>query len=257
MNRLSLSILTGAAILVAGAAHGADLGVPYTKAAAPAFSWTGCYAGTQGGLGSAHTKWQDADTPGDIDGNAVNVLENTANTDMSGAYYGGQLGCDYQFAGKWLGGDLVLGLQGMFGLSNITGTNMDQFNATWSLRDKVDRFGSLTGRLGTTITDRTLVYVRGGVAWAHNQFEIENNGFNLGTPSTSRAGWTVSSGLEFAITPSWTFFLETSYYGFNAQNVLFAGNLNPNVLNSPFNVKTSQTMETFQVGLNYRFWTGR
>ena len=137
MNRLSLSILTGAAILVAGAAHGANLGVPSSKAAAPAFSWTGCYAGTQGGLGSAHTKWQDADTPGDIDGNAVNVLENTANTDMSGAYYGGQLGCDYQFAGKWLGGDLVLGLQGMFGLSNITGTNMDQFNATWSLRDKV------------------------------------------------------------------------------------------------------------------------
>jgi outer membrane immunogenic protein len=250
MKRIISGMFACAAVLAAGSASGADLSRPYAKgpftAAAPSFNWTGCYAGTQSGLGVGHTKWQDVDVPGNIDGNFGG---NTANTDMSGALYGGQLGCDYQFGPSW-----VLGVQGMISGSTITGTNQDQFNATWTLRDKVDWFSSVTGRIGTTIMDRTLLYARGGVAWSHNKFEIENTGFNLGTPSAMRVGWTISTGIEYALTPSWSVFLESSYYDFSGQNVGFVGNAAAG--NGFFNVKTSQTLETFQFGVNYRFWGG-
>jgi hypothetical protein len=44
--------------------------------------------------------------------------------------------------------------------------------------------------------------------------------------------------------------MEGDYYNFTGQNVLFAGNAATG--NGPFNVKTSQTMETLQFGVNYR-----
>jgi outer membrane immunogenic protein len=252
MKKILSGMLAGASVVAVGAAHGADLSAPFANAPlAPAyqFSWTGCYAGTQSGLGAGHAKWQDVDTPGDID--AFGAF-NTANTDMSGSLFGGQLGCDYQ-GGPWFGGgNWLVGLQGMLAVSTVTGTNMDQFNATWTLRDKIDRISSITGRFGTTLADRTMLYLRGGVAWAHNRMEIENSGANLGTPSMTNVGWTLSSGIEYALAPSWSVFAESSYYDFSNNNVGFIGN--PIVGNAPFTVKTSQTVETLQFGVNYHFW---
>ena len=246
-------MLASAAMLAAGSAGAADMSYRNgpIMPAAPAFSWSGCYAGTQSGLGAGHAKWQDVDTPGDIDGNGGG---NTANTDMSGALWGGQIGCDYQGGPLFLGGSWVLGVQGMLAGSTVTGTNQDQFNFTWALRDRIDEVGSVTGRLGTTVTDRTLLYLRGGVAWAHNKFEIENSGFQLGAPTNTAVGWTLTTGIEYALTPNWTVFAETSYYDFGNHNVGFIGN--PVTGNLPFAVKTSQTLETFQFGVNYRFWGG-
>jgi outer membrane immunogenic protein len=244
MKKLISTMFAGAAVIAAGSAGAADLGV-YSKAPAPlpVFSWSGCYVGGQAGLGAGHTKWQDVSTPGDIDGNFAG---NTANTDMSGGLIGGQIGCDYQYSSAW-----VLGISGMMAGSDITGTNMDQFNATWTLRDRIDWFGSVTGRWGYAV-DRTLLYVRGGGAWTHNRFEIENSGFNLGTPSATRVGWTLGAGIEWAFAPNLSAFLEANYYDFGTQNIGFVGNAA--TANTPFTVGSSQTMETFQVGVNYHFW---
>lgn len=239
-------MLAGAAVIAAGSASAADLSPVYRKAPmapAPSFSWSGCHIGARAGLGTGHTSWQDASTPGDIDANGFG---NTANTDMSGALYGGQIGCDYQFSGPF-----VFGVEGMIAGTTITGTNQDQFNATWALRDQVDWLGSATGRLGYAI-DHVLLYGKGGFAWGHNKFEIENSGFNLGTPSATRLGWTLGTGVEWAFAPQWSVFLEADYYKFQGQNVSFAGNVA--TANAPFTVNTSQTVETFQFGVNYRLW---
>jgi len=169
----------------------------------------------------------------------------TANTDMSGGIYGGQLGCDFQFNGSF-----VIGIEGSLSGSKITGTNMDQFNATWTLRAQTDWIASVTGRVGIT-ADRALIYIRGGVAWAHNNFEIENTGFLDGRPSATRLGWVVGGGIEWAFAPSWSVFLEGNYYDFNSTDVAFAGDVfNPT---PPFTVRTSQTIETVKFGVNYRF----
>ena len=201
--------------------------------------WTGCYLGGHAGLAAGHTTWMDVLPIGTID---ATMIGQTANTDMSGGIYGGQIGCDYQFS--------VIGIEGAMAGSTLTGTNMDQFNSTWTLRSRVDRITDVTGRLGYAV-DRMLVYGRGGIAWAHNSFEIENTAILDGMPSTTRRGWVVGGGVEWFLAPSWSVFAEADYYNFNTSNVFFVGDTtNPT---PPFTVKTTQTIETFKFGVNYRF----
>jgi outer membrane immunogenic protein len=220
-------------VIAAGSAGAADLGTPYTKVPSP--------------LPPAYTKWQDVNVPGDIDGLGFG---RTATTDQTGAVYGGQVGCDYQFGQAFFGGPIVLGLQGQFSGSTIASTSQDQFNAPWTLQNQIDWYASVTGRVGIAV-DRFLPYIRGGVAWDHNKIEIENSGFTLGTPSMTRTGWTIGGGLEWAFVPNWSVFFETDYYDFSGQNVGLPGNAGSG--NGPFIINTKQTMETFTVGINWRF----
>jgi outer membrane immunogenic protein len=96
-----------------------------------------------------------------------------------------------------------------------------------------------------------LVYTRAGAAFAHNKFEIENTGFLDGTPSVTRTGWMVGSGIEMAFAPCWSVFVEADYYSFGNANVSFAGDVfNPT---PPFTVQSKLTIETLKFGVNYRF----
>jgi outer membrane immunogenic protein len=225
-----------------GCAEAADTAYP-TKAptAAPAFSWTGCHIGTHLGQGSGHTTFRDTVPDGAIDQNGT---LNTAHTEMSGGFYGGQLGCDTQFSGNW-----VAGLQGSAAVSNITGSDFDAFNVQWNLRARTDWFGDVSGRIGWAI-DRALVYGRGGVAFAHNRFEIENNAINIGTPMATRVGWTLGSGIEWAFASNWSVFLEGGFYNFDRKTVHFNGDAPSG--QAPFNVFSKEMMETVKFGVNYR-----
>ena len=119
-----------------------------------------------------------------------------------------------------------------------------------TLRTKNDWLASITGRVGFAV-DRALLYWRGGVAWAHNKFEIENTAILDGTPQTTRVGWIIGSGIELALAPCWSAFLEADYYSFNGTTVAFAGDLvNPT---PSFGVNTTQNVEAMKFGVNYRF----
>jgi outer membrane immunogenic protein len=235
--------LVATAITAVGSAGAADLRYPPPVIApVESFGWTGCYVGSHTGLAAGHTAWQDTLPLGTID---ATMTGQTANTDKSGAIYGAQVGCDYQFNRGW-----VIGLEGSFAAATLTGTNMDQFNSTWTLRSKDDWITSVAARVGFAV-DRVLLYTRGGVAWAHNKFEIENTAILDGTPSTTRIGWVIGSGIEWAFAPCWSVFLEADFYSFNGANVSFAGDvINPT---PAFAVNTTQTIETMKFGVNYRF----
>jgi outer membrane immunogenic protein len=229
-----------------GCAAAADLGYPI-KAGPGGPSWSGCHIGLRGGIGAGHNTWTDSPIAGAfIDANG---LGETANTDMAGGTIGGQFGCDMQFSGPF-----VAGVQGNLSAADITGTNFDQFNDTWSLRSNVDWMAAVTGRFGIAVSN-VLVYGRGGGAWAHNRFEIENAAANLGNTQMTRLGWTAGAGVEWAFAPNWSAFLEVNYYNFGGQAVAFPGSTN-NTLGGatpPFSVNTALTLETFEMGVNYRF----
>src|SRR6266536_4023645 len=99
-----------ATIALVGAASAADI---YRKApppappppAAPAFSWTGCYIGAQGGWGWGRKTFDDTFTQRFNDTGAVAfAFTDSADVDTSGPVFGGQIGCDYQFGlGKGFG----------------------------------------------------------------------------------------------------------------------------------------------------------
>src|SRR5215467_14418836 len=151
-------LLSAIAILIVSPAVAADLSRPITKAppmVSPAFSWTGCYIGAQGGgqWGRDHTREFVTST------GVATGFDQHFNT--HGFVGGGHLGCTWQ-AGAWvwgLEGDFEgSSVDGGYRLSNLNGTD---FKSDWQ--------GSIRGRLGWAV-DRTLFYVTGGAAFANLQY---------------------------------------------------------------------------------------
>jgi len=136
---------------------------------------------------------------------------------------------------------------------------MDQFNQTWTLRDKINSYGSVGGRIGVAI-NTALLYARGGYAWSRNTFEIENSGVTLGTPSDTRTGWTLGVGFEWCFAPQWSAFIQGDYYSFGSKTESFAQNVNF-VMQPPLINVQPKAFETLTVGINYRFggqgWSAR
>jgi outer membrane immunogenic protein len=247
--KMRLVVGTAVALITAGSsAYAADLGMPFRPPPpmpmAPAqYSWSGCYGGMNAGLGAGHTQWSDPQPDGNIDGNAG--LARTANTDMTGGLLGAQIGCDMQFGGNW-----VTGIAASFDASDMAGANMDQFNVDWSLRDSLQWVGTVTGRFGYA-ANNVLVYAKGGVAFAQNEYEIVNASAILGEPTPVQTGYTVGTGIEWAFSPCWSVFAEANYYGFGSQSETF--NLVPIAIAAPGTVNVKPSFETATLGINYRF----
>jgi outer membrane immunogenic protein len=257
MNKIRFLAGTAvAAVMTASSVQAADLGPPLKAPPPPppVFSWTGCHVGGNLGLGAIHTTWQDTVPDGNIDNELLFLLvgiDGPSTRTATGGVAGGQLGCDWQFAGNW-----VVGIAGSVNWSDVSATGMDQFNNTWTLRDGMDWFSTVTGRVGFTPINTALIYGKGGAVFAHNNFEIENSGVTLGTPSEVITGWTVGAGVEWAFSPSWSIFLEGNYYGLPTRietfnNPIAVANA---FVNPPFTINVKPSFETVTFGVNFRFW---
>jgi outer membrane immunogenic protein len=242
-------VLAGVALGLATLnAAAADLAArPYTKApvmAAPVYSWTGCYVGGNVGYGWSPTKWAD---------NGVLFTSH----DVDGVVGGGQVGCDYQ-SGPW-----VFGIQGMFDAADMKGHGTNLFlDPSGRVIDatKISWLATLTGRLGYTVQPMTLLYVKGGAAWARAKFNecceptlfIPDTLGPLadGVADKTRSGWTVGAGLEHMFAPNWSAFVEYDYIRLGDRTVTFSP-INGGV--TSFNYQIDQNIHTVLVGLNYRF----
>ena len=205
-------LATAAFALLSGvtSASAADLAArPYTKAPAmvPAaiYNWTGFYIG--GHVGGAFR------------GNSNNVLSAGGN---DGRFMGGgQIGFDTQFAPNW-----VFGIEANY---SFIDTNSAIANRG---------LGSVTGRLGYT-WGPSLLYVKGGYAWADSRF---TNGF---AGDGGRDGYTVGGGLEYLFSQNWSGKIEYQYYDFGTMNAIAPG--------LPAAVGFRNDEHTVKAGLNYRF----
>lgn len=243
MKRVLLTSVSALALVSAQSGFAADLGARMPVKAPPpvrVFSWTGCYIGGHVGWGWGRTRF--ADTPnGDLV--AFFTGSQSLSVDTDGFIGGGQIGCDYQFAPNW-----VIGLEGQFSGADINGsTDVSAFGFNTTFHSKTDWLASVTGRLGYAWDPHWLLYVKGGAAWAHDKYDI---GTYLGTWSTSttRDGWTVGGGLEWAFADNWSAKLEYQYYDFGDKDLTF---INPGFTSQVETIKDQ--IHTVKIGLNYHF----
>jgi outer membrane immunogenic protein len=260
MKKILLGSVATGALVAAGSASAADLGTrpvykaPPVVAPVPAFSWTGCFVGAHGGWG-----WGKKDVREVAFTDGGHTFANSGGIDTSGAIFGGQIGCDYQFAGNF-----VVGIQGDFAGARLTGdlNNFDVFGTgpshthTAGLHVRTDWLASITGRVGFTgWIPRTLLYVRGGGAWIRERWQLIDQDFNQDVgdfleTSQTRSGWTIGGGIEYAIAPNWSVFAEFNYYDFGTKRIASqAGSCSGSILN----VDAKQRIEAVKLGVNYRF----
>ena len=211
-----------AAALVASTAAGTALAAdlpsrkmapPPVYAPPPMFTWSGFYVGLQAGVlwdqiqganNGANAWWLSSLFPVA----ATNVwwgYNNGAST-KTGFAGGGNIGYNYQV------GNFVVGAEGDLEGTSVWGSGLR---------------ASIRGRLGFA-ADRVLFYGTGGVAFMTRSGSNTYGawGYNWGgNTNSSRTGWTVGAGLEYAFTPNVSTGLEYRYTQFsgNTGNTGFFG----------------------------------
>jgi outer membrane immunogenic protein len=193
----------GLTAILATPVMAADMRMPVKAPAAPAatvFSWTGCYIGAQGGWGFGKSK-------GTLT-NVAGLFPTPYDLDITGGIAGGHLGCQLQ-SGGW-----VIGLEGDGEWSDLSDSgifSLTPFSGRFDIGTKVKAMGSVRGRFGWA-ADRWLFYVTAGWAIA----SVETHYAVVGLPpfhteDTTRNGWTVGGGIQWAFAPSWSARAEYRY----------------------------------------------
>jgi len=237
----------------------ADLpGRTYAPAApfvAPVYSWTGFYIGGNIGYGSQRSSFSD---PGLSNPPLSGPSGGETATSVVG---GGQIGYNLQ-TGAW-----VFGAQGTFDGTGISGSHVNPLSQPPLgvggdiLGTKTAWFATQTARFGYTVTPQALLYVKGGAAEARFNYTDIDSIVSAGSPysgtgSSTRFGWTVGAGLEYAPTSNWSVFAEYNYSDFRTAQTLFTYTA-PNPANAtPYVYKETNRLQTVLVGVNYRFGFG-
>lgn len=220
----------------------------YTKAPVTPvviYNWTGCHVGAN--LGGAVS-----------DDRTTSLLGISRDFSEAGVVAGGQIGCDYQFASGW-----IVGVEGRAAWSSLekTHTGTIRFVATGLTVPSQSTFrndflASTTARLGYSFADRWLVFGRGGAAWTREKVDEAFNDLFLGgiavdpRASTTRSGWTVGTGVEWAFAPHWSAVLDYSYYDFGSAGVRLH---DPASGTSVIINSLKDTIHAVTAGVNYHF----
>jgi outer membrane immunogenic protein len=248
-------------------ADAADLArkAPIVAPPAPVYSWTGCYAGAHVGWGWGQNRFSESSFSAGNTFHRSGTVNGGLNS--SGALFGGQLGCNYQFAGwsPWSGSNWVIGVQGDFAGTDFNGHSLDPFDPADHediVSLKSDWLTSVTGRLGLTFwNNQALVYVKGGGAWIHNKWNLSQAdltgrflGFGTSEFDNTNSGWTVGVGAEWTLwSPAWTAFVEYNFYDFNNGGSVSLSGLAGGTTTHTF-ANGRQEINTVKVGVNYKFW---
>ena len=199
-----MRILTAAVALalMSGSAMAADLSYEAPVAApAPVFTWTGFVAGVNAGYG-----WGDADYNFNTAGYYNDDAGDSFSHNINGAFLGGHVGYNYQID------NVVLGLEGALFWSDIGKSDVQSpYYDSDVFETKVDWFGTVTPRIGYAF-DRTQVFAKGGLAFG----KVKSSAYDrdsgvLASGDSTRAGWTVGAGVEYAFTDNVLLGLEYNY----------------------------------------------
>ena len=240
MRKLAI-LISGVAALAASNAFAADMPVKSAqRTIAPAFSWTGFYAGVNVGYG-----WARSSGTSTVTGGALAGATAAGSGNLDGVTGGGQVGYNYQT------GMIVWGIEGDF-----QGSGQRQTTVVGALteEDRLRAFATVRGRVGVTAWDRGLLYVTGGYAWMDARSRVTSGGATLIDLSANKGGWTIGGGAEWMFLPNWSTKLEYLYM--RADNVTGSAVI-PAPIGGTITSNSRIENSVVRVGLNYHFGSWR
>jgi outer membrane immunogenic protein len=191
------------------AAWAADLPArTYTKAPPPSvvavYDWSGFYIGVNGGGGGGQKCW-----------NFVSAGFDAGCHNVRGGLVGGQIGYN------WQSSNFVVGAELSGDWADLKGSNVPVLVTSGTDKSHVSSIFMATARAGYA-WDRALLYVRGGAAWARQDYARTCNGvtatgsclpvgFTPFTGRETRVGGVVGAGFEYAVTNNLILGIEGDY----------------------------------------------
>ena len=248
---VSAAITTSALMGVCGASA-ADLPArTYTKAPVvvppPAYSWTGCYIGAEGGGVWGRSQNYAADP---VDATlGVFGFPQTGGIHPTGGMVGGTLGCNYQV------GNFVVGIEGDGSWTNNSGSSnlIAPFRTTDVATTNEGWIATYRGRAGYA-WDRLLLYATGGGASTNLGINLCDPTFGCVSSSRTVSGWAAGAGIEYAFWQNLSVKVEYLHLDFGTTN------FGPLVPSTGFIFRARNvplTDDIVRVGLNYKFgWGG-
>jgi outer membrane immunogenic protein len=252
------------AILRLSAASAADLGTaPYASTyVVPVYDWSGAYVGVNLGYG-----WgKSSDTSSLGIGGPTPFFADTVNAPMNGIVGGAQLGYNWQMHNLLFGFETDFQGTGqssshsftcpagvctstlLFGIIPVPGPALPV-----TLRQQLDFFGTLRGRIGVVITPTVLLYGTGGLAYG----QVDSNSDFLGSTRAQNynLGWAIGGGVEAAVGGGWSARVEYMYLDLGTVSNTFTSTVSAlggaTTLISGFNSRVTDNI--VRAGLNYKF----
>ncbi|MBR0994602.1 porin family protein [Bradyrhizobium japonicum] len=247
-------------------------------------NWTGFHVGLNGGYGWA--RGGVTALPGDALTQSLSfgqpvVPAVSASPNADGGLGGGQVGYDWQFAGRG-----VVGVEADIAAASLkanASTPVTLFGlqpATFDVSRNIDWFGTVRGRVGFLATPDLLIFATGGFAYGRvsesasvslppgASNSIGNFGYafacgpfyGLGscfTGSSSRiaTGWTAGIGGEKRFTQNLSLKVEYLHVDLGSSNYPAVGSLPAGAPFAPsfLNARSTTTIDLVRAGLNYNF----
>ena len=249
------AFFVGALVSGMGLAAAADL--PVKAMSVAYYDWTGFYVGGHVGYG-----WSNTTTT--LDGFPISAwapfgsepgIPASYDRNLRGFIGGGQVGYNYQT------GRVVLGVETDLSYTNIhndlTRSGLDQAASFFvdNESQKLKWLATVRGRLGFAAMDRLLIFATGGLAVGKidvsSSFSYPGAIAYSGTATTTKTGWTLGGGAEYALLNNWSVKFEYLYVDLGTVSVIG----NPSPPNPP--VYTQAVVETkshiARLGINYKF----
>jgi outer membrane immunogenic protein len=262
MKKLATAI--AAVALIGTPALAADMAVksaPRMPAPAPAWSWTGWYAGLNigGSLGNASISENSG-----IPIASLFLANNTAHMSLPGVIGGGQIGYNWQVAPNWLWG-IEADIQATSEKQTDTFTiPFAPVASVDTIEAKIDWLGTVRGRAGwiTGPGGSSLWYVTGGYAYGKTELNaVTTHNFSSGCPllctagtfSSTRSGWTIGGGLETQLWGNWTGRIEYLYVDLGTISGTASNIAAPGVVTAQINASAHITDNIVRAALNYKF----
>jgi outer membrane immunogenic protein len=217
----------------------------------PVWNWTGFYIG--GHLGGAWGKsdWLEDAAPSGGGGPFPGFVD--ASINAASFLDGAQGGYDYQ------AGWAVFGVEADFDFTDNMKSTVSCFpqlvGSFFTCMSNIKSMSTVTGRVGAAF-DRALLYALGGFAWEREQLDNACASCNGGAPilfraQTTRNGWTVGAGVEYALAGNWSAFLQYNYVDFGTRDLQLTTLLSDGL--TPFTENIRDQIHVIKAGINYRF----
>jgi outer membrane immunogenic protein len=231
MRKLTLagaSLIVAGVLGLAGSASAADMPVKAPVYVAP-FTWTGIYLGINAGYGKGTSDGGAycTNAAGIVGGTGCSVGQ-PANLSPSGGFVGGQVGGNYQT------GLFVWGVEADIQVAHINDSStlntpccaptFTGSSGVWTRAQSLDWFGTVRGRLGLAILDRTLIYGTGGLMYgeevvnSHLEFPVVSY---QAQSSGTHTGLVAGGGIEYAFTNQISARVEGLYYGLGTESIAY------------------------------------